>query len=154
MSDTDGTGGELDKLRARVRDLEQWQRTSAARFADALGAAALAGAIVALTCSTWYTETSVPGGRPFTLWGMVLDFGAPALLVIALITALALGAFFGTTTAGGPSITMTVLAVGIIPAVLWLNAELPDDQNLTTAAWLTLVAALGTGALNAARTRH
>jgi hypothetical protein len=149
-------------LRKRVNQQSREQQAGEGRLRHALIACAVAGAMVALTATTWQVEDSdvLEAADVRTLWGMLPD-SWPPVITLALVLALGLGTIGVSLSDDTGRLAHQVLVVGaLLAAVMVLSAGTAvvptfgldaDDYESGPGRWLTLLCALGLAGLHGTR---
>ncbi len=140
----------LKALRKRVDQLDHRRHDTASALRSAVLGCAVAGAMLALTATTWRTVDDGDHVDEVTLWGMVPN-GWQAVVTLGLVLAVAIGTFgvsLGESSRGA-HIVLVVLALLAAVAVLLVGAVDsdggwydPEDYGTAPGRWLTLLAAL------------
>jgi len=149
----------LRSLRKRVDQLDHGRHETAATLRHAVLACAVAGAVVALTATTWRTVDDGDHVDAVTLWGLVPD-GWQGAVALGLVLAVAAGTFG--VSLGDPSrgahLVLVALALLAAVAVLVVGAVDsgggwydPEDYGTAPGRWLTLLAVLLLAAVHGGR---
>ncbi|MGH3863914.1 hypothetical protein [Actinokineospora sp.] len=144
MTDTGNVDNLLKSLRSRVEELEENAKRDRADIGRCVSVAALAGALFALTASTWFVLETKTDVTAYSLWGLWGLLGWPAFAVVAVLAVVAVGSLTMAMAAPGKVARWVQLAAGVllVPAMIWCNASLPGKESAwSAAAWVTLLCA-------------
>ena len=151
----------LQLLRKRVNQLGVEHQDIEGRLRHSLLACVVAGAMLALTATTWRVEDheDLEAEDVQTLWGMLPD-GWPAVAALVLVVSLGLGTI-GVAVGGGTGRTthLVFVALALLTAVsvLFAGSLAPtfgldaDDYDSGPGRWLTLLCALGLAGIHGGR---
>lgn len=154
MTDTGNVDNLLKSLRSRVEELEEKAKRERADVGRCVAVAALAGALFALSASTWFMLETKSDVTAYSLWGLWGLLGWPAFAVVALLAVLAVGSLVMAMGVPGKVAPWVQIAAGVllVPAMVWCNASLPGKgSSWSAAAWVTLLCGFALTLVNGAR---
>jgi outer membrane murein-binding lipoprotein Lpp len=148
----------LRALRKQVDQLGRQQQATASELRRAVLAAAVAGAMLILTATTWRTRDGGSADEVDTLWDMVPTIGLAAVTLV-LVAATGLGSLAAFLTGAGrrTHVVLVVLSLLVVGAVLLVGAARPagsfdpEDYASAPGRWLALLAALVLAGLHGSR---
>jgi hypothetical protein len=154
VTDTGNVDNLLKSLRSRVEELEENAKQDRADVGRCVAVAALAGALFALSASTWFVLETKSDVTAYSLWGLWGLLGWPAFTVVALLAVSTIGSLALAMAKPGKVASWIYIAAGILvaPAMIWLSAALPGkESSWSAAAWITLLCAFALALANGTR---
>jgi hypothetical protein len=151
----------LVAMRKRVEEVDRGLRAEQGGLRFAVFGCTVAGAVLALTATTWRTtrDTDDRVGEVTTLWGMVPE-GWQAVVTFCLVLVVVIGtvAVFLTDTAGRTThVVLLVLALLAALSIFFVGDVEPDgwydpeDGHAGPGRWLTMLASLVLAATHGTR---
>ena len=151
----------LEAARTRLDRVEAGQRSDRERFGYGVGACTVAGALFALTATTWRVgqDEDERTDQVTTLWGMV-DEGWQGVATLALVLLLVVGTITVFVGEGGRTAHLSFLAVAFaaLLAIGFAVGQLepagwydPDDTHAGAGRWMAALACVTLAVLHGAR---
>ncbi|WP_460401798.1 hypothetical protein [Actinophytocola sediminis] len=148
----------LQSLRKRVQQQSAEHQHAADAHQHAAFACAIAGAMLALTATTWRVEDhdGLEADDVQTLWGMLAD-GWPPVAALLLVLTLGVGTFAMANASRRAHVVFVGIALAAAVAVLFAGSLAPtygldaNDYGSGPGRWLTLLCALALAATHGSR---